>query len=238
MESFHYYNMFETKGIEYLLTLAFFLLLIPFWIILNNRDKIAKGIQHAIGVLSMKRLRIPQGVYYSPDHTWTYLRKSGVARMGIDDLLLSITGKFILNPLVLQGAAVKKGQAVAEISQDGKLLRVHSPLSGTVKMINQQVVEDASTIMNDPYGVGWMFEIKPTAWKNETSTYYLAEEALSWTSSELVRFKDFLAQSLQKHNDTHSLVALQDGGELREHLLADLPNEVWIDFQDKFLRTN
>ena len=238
MESFHYYNMFETKGIEYLLTLAFFLLLIPFWIILNNRDKIAKGIQHAIGVLSMKRLRVPQGIYYSPDHTWTYLRKSGVARMGIDDLLLSITGKFIMKPIVHDGTEVKKGEAIAEIIQDGKLLKVHSPLSGTVKMTNHQVVEDASKIMNDPYGLGWMFEIKPTAWKDETSQYYLAEEALSWTSSELSRFKDFLAQSLQKHNDMPSLIALQDGGELREHLLADLPNEVWIDFQHEFLRTN
>lgn len=237
MDTFHYYNMFETKGIEYLITIAFFLLLIPFWLILNNREKVAKGIQYALGVLSLSKIRIPQGIYYSPDHTWTYLRKTGAARIGVDDLLTSITGKLVLEPIASEGAEVKKGDPIAKIIQDQKQLTVHSPISGTVKMANQSIIEDPDLMLSDPYGQGWIFEIKPQSWKSETGGYYLADEAVTWTSSEIVRFKDFLANSLQKHNDTPSLVALQDGGELRKHLLADLPNEVWVDFQQEFLKT-
>ncbi|MBW6491730.1 MAG: hypothetical protein K0B15_11125 [Lentimicrobium sp.] len=238
MDTFHYYNMFETKGIEYLITIVFFLLLIPFWIILNNREKVVKGIQYALGVLSLSKIRIPQGIYYCPDHTWTYLRKTGAARIGVDDLLTSITGKLMLEPVVNEGAEVKKGDPIAKIIQDKKQLTVHSPLTGTIKLSNHQIMENPDLILSDPYGQGWMFEIKPQSWKSETSGYYLADEAVKWTSDEIVRFKDFLAQSLQKHNDTPSLLALQDGGELRKHLLADLPNEVWIDFQHDFLKTS
>ncbi len=32
MEGFTYTNIFETKGIEYIIIICFFLILIPFWI--------------------------------------------------------------------------------------------------------------------------------------------------------------------------------------------------------------
>ena len=44
MEQFTYNNIFETKGIEYLLIIGFFLVLIPFWLILNKRVEIARQI--------------------------------------------------------------------------------------------------------------------------------------------------------------------------------------------------
>lgn len=235
METFHYYNMFETKGIEYLLTIAFFVLLIPFWLILNKRVAIAKGIQYALGVLSMGRMNIPQGIFYSPQHTWTYLRKSGIARVGIDDLILRITGQISIRELKTTGDKVQKGEQLAEIAQEGKLLKVFSPISGTLVSVNGQSGEHQQNLLEDPYGKGWLFEIKPSNWKQETQAYYLAEEAVNWTSAELVRFKDFLAGSLEKHEGMPSMMALQDGGELREHLLSDLPKGVWDDFQQQFM---
>jgi len=39
MEPFTYYNLFETKGIEYIATIIFFVLLIPFWLILNKKPR-------------------------------------------------------------------------------------------------------------------------------------------------------------------------------------------------------
>ena len=45
MDGFSYNNIFETKGIEYLVVIAFFALLIPFWITLNKQAKITGQIQ-------------------------------------------------------------------------------------------------------------------------------------------------------------------------------------------------
>ena len=36
MDGFSYNNIFETKGIEYLIIIAFLLMIIPFWIIINR----------------------------------------------------------------------------------------------------------------------------------------------------------------------------------------------------------
>ncbi len=51
MDAFSYNNIFETKGIEYLVVIAFLALLIPFWITLNKKAKITgqlrKGIRNS-----------------------------------------------------------------------------------------------------------------------------------------------------------------------------------------------
>ena len=51
MEGFSYNNIFETKGIEYLAIIAFFVLLIPFWILLNRQAKNKRQLQSRWEVL-------------------------------------------------------------------------------------------------------------------------------------------------------------------------------------------
>jgi len=51
----------------------------------------------------------------------------------------------------------------------------------------------------------------------------------------LSRFKDFLAEAVAKVSPDPSFVVLQDGGDLRDQPLADLPKEIWLDFQQDFL---
>ena len=87
----------------------------------------------------------------------------------------------------------------------------------------------------DPYGKGWIFRVKPSKWIAETSSYYLAEDAVSWLKRNWTRFKDFMAISLKKYSPEISTVILQDGGELCDQPLSELPNEVWMDFQKSFV---
>ena len=70
----------------------------------------------------------------------------------------------------------------------------------------------------------------------ETKSYFLAEEATNWSAKELDRFKDFIAGgAMKKYSSEPSLMVLQDGGELRDNILSELPDEVWKDFQKEFL---
>jgi glycine cleavage system H protein len=235
MEAFYYTNIFETKGIEYLVTVAFFLLLVPFWMILNKKSKISQKFHEALSVLSVKRLNIPSGVYHSPNHMWMYMFKSGKARFGLDELMLRITGLVSVEPIKHAGDDVEKGDLIAIIHQKEKQIKVFSPLSGSIRKFNSELQNDTSSMMEDTYGKGWMYEIKPKNWISETADCVIAEDAISWTSSELVRFKDFLMSSLWKNSASQMAQTLQDGGELREHLLTELPQEVWADFENEFL---
>lgn len=235
MDGFSYYNIFETKGLEYLIIITFLALLVPFTILLNRRIRTKRQFADAMGGLTTGILKIPQGVYYSKNHTWTHLAKSGIASIGLDDLLLHLTGRLSIRYLKLPGEQIAKGEIMSEVDHEGKSLKIFSPVSGTVTATNTELTEDPMQMNEDPFNSGWICKIKPSNWKAETSSYYLAGAAIDWSDKELLRFRDFLAFSMPKYSPEISMVALQDGGELRDHLLADLPAGLWEDFQQQFL---
>jgi glycine cleavage system H protein len=235
MDGFSYSDIFATKGIEYLVIIAFLALLIPFSIILNRQVKITRQIQKALGILSAKILRIPQGLFYSRNHTWMFMERSGAATVGLDDLLLHITGEVKFNNLKKPGDTISKGDLLTEIDQDGKLLSILSPVSGKIVDTNTMLNENPAVMNEDPYGKGWIYKIKPTNWMAEAKSCYFAEEATNWSEKELARFRDFLAVTMRNYSPEASMVILQDGGELADHSLAALPDDCWKDFQKEFL---
>jgi glycine cleavage system H protein len=235
MDGFSYTNIFETKGIEYLAIIAFLILLIPFWIVLNKQVKFSTRIRHVLGSLSAGILRIPRGLYYSRNHTWTHLERSGSASVGLNDLLMHITGEMSFRNVKNPGDKVNKGELLAEFEQDGKKLRIFSPLSGEVLKVNHSLAGNPELLTEDPYGAGWLYRLKPSDWKSETASFYVAEETTEWLKSELDRFKDFLAVTAMKHSPGNPMAVLQDGGELRDQSLSTMPDGMWQDFQKEFL---
>jgi len=235
MEGFSYYDIFATKGMEYLVIVLFLTMLIPFWVILNKQAKITGQIQKALGILSARILRIPQGLFYSRNHTWMFMEKDGGAKVGLDDLLLHITGEVKVCHLKNPGEMISKGDLLTEIDQNGKLLQVFSPVSGEILETNTRLYEDPGTMNDDPYGNGWIYSIKPSDWVAEAKSCYFAEEAANWSAKELERFKDFLAVTMKNYAPETSMVILQDGGELCDHSLSVLPDQIWKDFQKEFL---
>lgn len=235
MDGFTYNNIFEMKGIEYLAIVAFFAILIPFWVILNKEVKVKSQVHKRVGGLSPNSLLIPQGLFFSRFHTWTHLERSGVAKVGLDDLLVHITGEIRLNRLLDSGDRIRKGDFLGEIVQNEKRLKIYSPISGEIMETNSLLAKNPELLNEDPYQKGWIYKIKPTSWVTDTQSYFLAEDASLWARQELERFKDFLAESIVKYSPDPSLVILQDGGELRDQPLSDLSNEVWQDFQKEFM---
>lgn len=235
MDGFTYHNIFETKGIEYLAIILFFTLLIPFWYILSKKPKFSKEISRKIGNLSAGVLRIPQGLFFSRNHTWTHLEKSGVARIGIDDLILHMTGEVKVTSIRKPGETINRGDLLSEIEHKGNTLRIYSPVSGEVMKSNTTLVSNAEVLNEDPYDQGWLCQVKPFKWVEETNTYYLADDATEWSKREIERVRRFLAASVTKYSADPQRIILQDGGEIKDHPLDELPDKVWIDFQNNFL---
>ncbi len=233
MESFSYVNIFETKGIEYIIIIIFLLFLIPFWMIFNKR--VPERLHNAVRNLTASVLRIPQGLFFSKNHTWAFLEKSGNAKIGIDDFLLQVVGHVKVEQFKAPGEQFNKGDLLAEINGNGKKLKVFAPVSGEVVHSNKLILNEPSILNEDPYERGWFYSVKPTNWKGETAGYFMAEEATTWINRELQRLKDFLAVSVGKYSDGQLQVAFQEGGELMSSPLAGLQPEIWDDFQKEFL---
>jgi glycine cleavage system H protein len=235
MEGFSRIDIFDTKGIEYIFVIGYLVFLIVFWKVASRPLKPVKQFLAAAGVLSARMLKIPQGIFYSRNHTWTHLDPSGTAKVGLDDLLQHITGEVQFKHFKSPGEMISKGDLLTEIGRDGKQLRIFSPISGEILDTNETLAGNPEIVNEDPYWKGWICEIKPSNWKDETRTCYLAEEATHWSWNELERFKDFLAGTAKKHSLEPSLAILQDGGELRDNTLSDLSVDIWEDFQSDFL---
>ncbi|MBP6872284.1 MAG: hypothetical protein KBC43_09780 [Bacteroidales bacterium] len=235
MDGFTYHDIFQTKGIEYIIIILFLLLLIPFWIIINKNDYLKTKIKKAVRFLTRDTLRVPRGVFISPMHTWAFMEKSGMAKIGPDDLLALLAGEVDLEFLKKPGEEVKRGDLIAEVGVGGKKLQIISPVSGTISRPNHSLAEQRHLFADDPYGQGWIYEISPSAWKEETNSYRLGEEAVSWTYGELDRFKDFLAKSMVRHSLAGKGIILQEGGEIMAGSLAEMPEQIWVEFQEEFL---
>lgn len=235
MEGFSYTNIFETKGIEYLTIIAFFAILIPFWALVNRKVKYSVQSQKSNGFITASSLRIPQGIFFSKFHSWAHLEKNGEAKVGLDDLLLHLTGEVEITHLKKPGEQIKKGDLLVEIRHNGNNLQIHSPVSGKISNTNTRLSENPGLLTESPYRLGWIYSIQPTNWKAETNSCYLAEDATNWAIQELERFKDFLSAATVKNMPEPAGVVMQDGGEVIDNPLTKFPREVWDDFQKNFL---
>jgi len=235
MDAIIYSGLFETKGVEYLIIIAFLAILSPFWLMINKTSKIAGKITRAFDALTTRILNIPKGIYFSRNHTWAFLEESGNVKIGLNDFLATVIGNVKVNMIKRPGETINKGEVLAKMQQGNKQLHIISPVSGKVVKNNKALQNNHEAILNDPYKAGWLCKVEPTQWKADTYSFLLADEATKWILNETDRFKDFLAVSIIRHTPDPALLTLQEGGEILPHVLDEMNNEIWEDFQKSFL---
>jgi hypothetical protein len=133
------------------------------------------------------------------------------------------------------GDIIKKGELLITIIRKGKQLNIYSPVSGTVTAQNRTLVTDSSLINSSPYSDGWVYLIEPSNWIREIQFMNMAEKYKTWLTEEFTRLKDFFAMIAKANTPEYAFVAYQDGGALKDNVLADLGPEIWEDFQTKFI---
>lgn len=234
MDAFTYNNIFQTKGIEYIIIIAFLILIVPFWQIIT-KPLVRQKIQQAVGFLSDKILKIPRGLQYGRNHVWAHLNRSGEAVLGIDDLLNHLVGEVQIKPALEEGSKVRKGDKLAELEKDGKKLELLSPISGKILGYNSMLLKDSSLINTEPYDRGWLAHIEPQEWIRESSAFITGEDAVKWEGEEFLKFKDFMARTSQLEGHENAKLILQEGGELIDNPLSELSQDVWTEFQKQFL---
>jgi len=183
-------------------------------------------------------VNIPKGIYFDKTHTWAYMKKDGTVKVGIDDFLQHITGPVTRIEMKKAGEKIKKGDQLLSIIQKGKQLNIYSPVSGTIKTQNKILTTNSSLLNSAPYDDGWVYTIEPTNWQLEIQFLTMAEFYKTWLKDEFSRLKDFFATVVKNSSPEYALIVLQDGGALKDNVLADFGPEIWEDFQTKFIDNN
>jgi len=226
MDAYSYVNIFSTKGIEYLIVISFFIVVIPFWRMLKETE---------MPILSMAKVRVPRGVYFDATHTWAFLETAGKIRVGIDDFMANITGPLDVKHLKKPGDHVARGEAISYLETEGKRLQVYSPLSGTISRMNRGTARKFSKTTNSTFTNNWLLKITPDHWEQDQRFMIMGEQAKAWISKEFARLRDFMAFTNHKYSSDMQPVLLQEGGVIENQLLETLSPEIWMEFQVEFI---
>lgn len=185
-------------------------------------------------LLRTENFGIPLGLFYDKSHTWAYMERDGLVKIGIDDFLQHITGKLTGVKMKVTGETVTKGEPVLTVIQDGKQLTLNSPVSGTIRDHNERLSDDSSLLNSSPFNDGWIYRIEPSNWLKEISFFIMGNNYSEWLRNEFTRLKEFLNTSAVKADRSYIQV-LQDGGELKDGILENLSPEIWEEFQTNFI---
>lgn len=107
---------------------------------------------------------IPADLKYSAEHEWiTEAQTEGVVRIGITDFAQDALGEVVYVEHPEVGSTVTAGDVVGEVESTKSVSDIYAPVSGEVTAVNEKLDEEPQAINADPYGGGWLFEVKLAA---------------------------------------------------------------------------
>jgi glycine cleavage system H protein len=112
--------------------------------------------------------RVKTGFLYTQDGVWLAMDEaSGVARAGLTDFRQQASGDLAFVDMPPVGQQVAPGDELANIETVKVDLDVPAPISGEIMATNDALRETPELVNQDPYGEGWLVELKPVRWPAE-----------------------------------------------------------------------
>ncbi|KID31372.1 glycine cleavage system H protein [Prauserella sp. Am3] len=102
----------------------------------------------------------PEELRYTEDHEWVAERTEGVVRVGITEYAQDQLGDVVFVDLPEAGSTVTSGEPFGEVESTKSVSEIYAPLDGEIVAVNDVVTETPELINADPYGEGWLVEIR------------------------------------------------------------------------------
>lgn len=103
---------------------------------------------------------IPAELRYTAEHEWVRRTADDTVRVGITDFAQSSLGDVVYVQLPDVGATVTAGESFGEVESTKSVSDLYAPVSGTVAAVNGDLEGSPQLINSDPYGEGWLLEIR------------------------------------------------------------------------------
>ena len=109
----------------------------------------------------MSDLDYPSDLRYTNDHEW--IREGdedNVVRVGITSFAQDALGDVVYVSLPAVGDSVAAGDACGEVESTKSVSDIYAPLAGEGTAVNDSLDGTPELVNSDPYGEGWMFELR------------------------------------------------------------------------------
>jgi len=109
--------------------------------------------------------RVKSGCLYTGEGLWLAWQTSDdTVRVGLSDYLQQSSGDAAFVELPAVGQTLRRGDDLASVETVKVDLTLPAPFAATVIAVNAQLAASPELINQDPYGEGWLAELKPDAW--------------------------------------------------------------------------
>jgi len=98
-------------------------------------------------------------IFYTETHEWIQFLDETTARIGISDYAQSELGDLVFVNLPEEGDSVEAGEPFAEVESVKAVSNVYSPVTGTVKAINEALLDQPELINSDALDA-WFIEVE------------------------------------------------------------------------------
>ncbi len=144
-----------------------------------------------------KQIELRTDLLYDPVESLWVEVKEGIARLGLSPLVQESTGSFVAVRFPKPGTSLEKGESFISLEAEKHVGHLKSPFSGVLMQINEEVVEHPRLINTDPYGRGWLAEIKLSRPEELSDCIGGEQEVKAWFEAELQKYNDkgWLAQA-------------------------------------------
>ncbi|WP_370963506.1 glycine cleavage system protein GcvH [Amycolatopsis sp. cg9] len=102
----------------------------------------------------------PEELRYTEEHEWVATREETLVRVGITEYAQDQLGDVVFVDLPEVGRQLSTGDVFGEVESTKSVSELFAPVDGEVVAVNDGVAESPELINSDPYGEGWLIEIR------------------------------------------------------------------------------
>jgi glycine cleavage system H protein len=102
----------------------------------------------------------PEELRYTEEHEWVATREETLVRVGITEYAQDQLGDVVFVDLPEVGRQVSAGDVFGEVESTKSVSELFAPVDGEVVAVNDGVADAPELINSDPYGEGWLIEIR------------------------------------------------------------------------------
>ena len=106
-------------------------------------------------------MNFPNNLRYTSQHEWILVEGSS-GKIGVTDFAQSELGDVVFVELPSIGKKVRAGESLGTIEAVKTVSELFSPVSGEVIALNEKLNKTPEIVNKDPYGEGWMVQLRIT----------------------------------------------------------------------------
>ena len=115
--------------------------------------------------LGDRTFAVMPGYLYDEQGVWVRcLGQRGTVRLGLSDFRQHIAGDAAFIDLPPVGLALSGGDEIVNVETSKTDLDVLAPFACVITALNEQLAVRPELLNQDPYGEGWLIEVRPAAW--------------------------------------------------------------------------